>query len=173
VATELLTREPLAERFGVDVRTITNWVAEGMPQRTRSGKVVYSWPECLKWREQRIRDDARATRFAEGDEDKKKQMADARLRTALAEADQAELDLAARRGELVPVAFMREEFDRIAMALRARLLSMPAAWASRLGTCQTTVDRQLALTEAVNELMPILRELADDDGEPSATTEAA
>lgn len=165
---ELLTREELAERFGKDVRTVTNWVQDGMPQRTKSGKPVYSWPECRDWREKRIRDDARATREAGGDDDRKEQMAEARLRAALAEAEAAELDLLERRGELVTVEFMRTEFDRIAQALRARLLALPPAWAGRLGVATTTVERQLALQDAVNEVLPVLRELADDDGEAPA-----
>src|SRR4051812_21556168 len=84
---ELLTRDQLAERFAVDVRTITNWVQEGMPQRTKSGKPVYSWAECYAWREKQIREDARATRHAAGDEDRKTQMAELRLRQAQAEAE--------------------------------------------------------------------------------------
>lgn len=165
---ELLTREALAERFGVDVRTITNWVQDGMPQRTKNGRPVYAWPECRDWWEKKIRADGRATREAGGDEDRKTQMAEARLRALLAEAEAAELDLSKRRGELVTLAFMREEFERVTTALRARLLAMPAAWAGRLEACATTVDRELALAAAVNELLPILGELADDDGEDDA-----
>lgn len=162
---ELLTREELADRFGVDVRSITNWTQAGMPQRKKSGRPVYSWPECRDWREQQIREDARATRHADGNPDRKEQAAEARLRMTLAEAERAELELAKLRGELVPVDYMRSEFDRIATALRGRLLSMPQAWSARLVACRSPVDAQLALQDAVNELMPMLRELADDDGE--------
>ncbi|MGN6104067.1 MAG: terminase small subunit [Kofleriaceae bacterium] len=170
---ERLTRDQLADRFGVDPRTITNWVQEGMPQRTKSGKPVYAWGECRDWREKKIREDARANREAGGSEDRKTQMAEARLRTALAEAEAAELDLAERRGQLVTVDFMRGEFERIGHALRARLLAMPPAWAARLGACVTTVDRQLALQDAVNELLPVLQDLVDDDeaGEELAAAE--
>ena len=169
---ELLSREELADRFGKDVRTVTNWVQAGMPQRTKSGKPVYSWPECREWREKAIREDARATRESGGDEERKTQMAEAKLRAALAEAEAAELDLAERRGQLVTVAFMRTEFERVAHAIRGRLLAVPPAWAARLGACTSTVDRQLALQEAVNELLPILRELADDDGDAGTTAAA-
>lgn len=163
VKRELLTKDELAERFGVDVRTVTNRVAAGMPERRRSGKPVFSWPDCFAWWEQSIRDDMRATRHAGGDEDKKQSLADARLRSALAEAETAELDLAARRGELVPVEFMRTEFERIAQSLRARLLSLPQSWAQRLGACVTTTDRQIELQDAINELMPVLAELATSE----------
>jgi phage terminase Nu1 subunit (DNA packaging protein) len=161
--TELLTKDEVAERFLVEPRTIDRWVVDGMPQRKRSGRLVYHWPDCYRWREAAIRADERATRHAGGDEEKKKSLADARLRQAMAEAEEAELNLAARRGSLVPLDFMREEFGRIARALRVRLLSLPQAWAPRLGAALTTVDRQIMLQDAVNELMPTLRELAEDE----------
>jgi phage terminase Nu1 subunit (DNA packaging protein) len=170
---ELLTREELAERFGVDVRTITNWVQDGLPQRSKSGRPVYSWPECRTWWEKKIREDGRALRDAGGDEDRKTQIAEARLRSAVAEAEQAELDLAQRRGDLVTLGYMRGEFERIATALRTRLLALPSAWAGRLDACATTVDRELALADAVNELLPVLGELADDDGDEGDAADGA
>lgn len=161
-----MTKAALAERFGVDVRSVTNWVAEGMPQRSRSGKPAFSWPDCRLWRESKIREDARAMRHAGGSEDLKVKMAELRLRAALAETESAELDLAERRGQLVTLDYMAGEFERITSALRARLLSLPSAWSDRLGSCATTVDRQLMLEDCVNELLTTLSADADDDGEP-------
>lgn len=160
---EELTKQQLADRFSVDVRTVTNWAQEGMPQRKKSGRPVFAWPECYAWREAQIREDARATRHAGDDPDRKTELAELRLRSARAEAEAAELDLAERRGQLVTLGYMTQEFERIAHALRARLLAAPPAWAARLGTCTTVVDRQLELAAAVNELLPVLAELADDD----------
>lgn len=168
---EELSKEALAHRFGVDVRTITNWVQAGMPQRKKSGKPVYSWPECRAWREQQIRDDARATRHADGDEDRKARVAEARAAQVILEAEREAFEFAKERGQYVTLDFMAGEFSRVATALRGRLLSLPAAWADRLGACTTTVDRQLALQEAVNELLPILGELADTDPAPAADGE--
>lgn len=166
---EILTRDELAARFGVDVRTITNWVKEGMPQRSRSGKPAYSWQDCYAWREKNIREDARATRHAGGDEDRAAQMAELKLRQLRAEAEQAEQDLAERRRELVTVDFMEAEFERIAQALRARLLSIPSGWEPRLGACRTAVDRQITLRDLVNELLPLLSDdVENEDGGSSA-----
>lgn len=166
---ELLTRTELAARFGVDVRTITNWLAAGLPQRMRSSSPVYSWPECLKWREQQIREDARATREVAGDEGMKTEMAELRLRTARAEAESAELELAERRGKLVTVDFMASEFARITDNIRAELLKIPAAWTGPLDGCTTTAERQIVLQDAVNAILPQLGAAADDDGEPADT----
>lgn len=158
---EELTKAELADRFGVDVRTITNWVAEGMPQRKKSGRPVFAWPECYAWREVQIRNDARAVRHGDNDQERKTKAAEFRLRQLEMETENAELDLAARRGELVPLDFMRTEFERIAQALRTGLISLPQTWALRLGEATTTVERQIILQDAVNDLMPLLRELAD------------
>jgi phage terminase Nu1 subunit (DNA packaging protein) len=166
---EFLTRTPLAERLGVDVRTIDRWVADGMPKRTISGRAQFAWHDCRKWWEAKIREDERATRHAAGDEDKKTEMAELRLRALRAEAEEAELNLAHRRGELVPRAFMRDEFRRIATGLRARLLALPQSWAARLGVCTSTVDRQLMLQDAINEVMPQLRDLVKEEApDPTA-----
>jgi phage terminase Nu1 subunit (DNA packaging protein) len=175
--TDLLTKDELADRFLVDPRTIDRWVVDGMPRRKQSGRYVFAWPDCYRWREAAIRADERATRHAGGDEEKKKSLADARLRQAMAEAEEAELNLAARRGELIPFDFVRADFDRISRALRVRLLSMPQAWSPRLGACLTTADRQIMLQDAINELMPQLRELVDDSqtaaGSGAAVTPAS
>jgi hypothetical protein len=63
------------------------------------------------------------------------------------------------------VNFMAGEFDRIAQGIRKTLLSFPATWAERLGSALTTVDRQLMLQDAVNDMMPLLRELADAEAD--------
>src|SRR3954470_21943837 len=95
---ELLSKDEIADRFGVEHKTIERWVADGMPERRRSGRPAFAWRDCYEWREEKIREDGRASRHAGGDESIKKQLADARLRTARAEAEEAELNVAARRG---------------------------------------------------------------------------
>lgn len=62
---ETLTKAEIAERFGVTVRTITNWIIRGMPQRREVGKAVFAWHECREWRDEQIRNDGRAVRHAD------------------------------------------------------------------------------------------------------------
>lgn len=159
---EWLTGQELAERFGRTVRTITNWTNAGMPQRLVNGQPRFDWRACLEWREQKIRSDQRGVRDAGGDASRQERMAEARLRRALAVAEQADLDLAERRAQLVTVDFMAEEFNRIATGLRSRLLAIPTAWEPRLATCTTSIDRQLALRELVNDLLPSLKDAVED-----------
>lgn len=163
---ELLSKQDTADRFDVDVRTITNWVAAGMPYRRENDDVLFAWHDCYKWREKSIREDERALRHAGGDEQARVAMADARLRVAQAEAEEAEISLALRRSETIRVDFMVAEFKRIAIGIRARLLSLPQGWAARMGACTTTVDRLVMLQEMINEVLPLLRELVKRD--PSA-----
>jgi phage terminase Nu1 subunit (DNA packaging protein) len=164
VKLDLLTKEEISERFLVDVRTISDWVSKGLPQRMRSGRPVYDWGEGLVWYTQHIRDDERAKRHAGGDEEKKATLADAKVRTALAEAEQAEIALAKARGESVPRAFMREEFQRIGGRIRTKLVQTPNRWTSRLLAAATGfTELRLALVDVINELMPELRELAGED----------
>jgi len=40
-----MTRDHLAAAFGVDVRTVSRWVKEGLPK----GKTGFSLPECISW----------------------------------------------------------------------------------------------------------------------------
>jgi hypothetical protein len=154
----------------VDIRTITNWINEGMPQRSRDGELVYSWQDCREWREAQIRKTLRhsSRRRRRGEEAREGRAAAA---PAARRGRAAELDVAERRGELVTVDYMAAEFERIAQSMRAQLLAIPTAWAPVLDKCKTTLDRQLVLRDEVNNILPILGEAArmttDDEGRPS------
>lgn len=54
----------VALAFGVTPATISNWSVEGMP---RNGDKSYDLPSCIKWREERIRDELTAR--GDGDTD--------------------------------------------------------------------------------------------------------
>jgi phage terminase Nu1 subunit (DNA packaging protein) len=170
---ELLTREEFATRCGVHPRTVGHWLKADIP-RVGDGKAVrFPWERCRDWRDQQLRNDKRTTRHTVADLELRKKIAEAKLRQALSDAENADLDLARKRGELIPVAFMTEEFRRIGSRIRTKLLQLPAAWATRLGACATYTDRRLVLLEAVNELMPEMQELCGDDVTPITAAEAA
>lgn len=156
-----LTKAELAERFGVTERTIENWAAEGMRTRRKSGRVVFSWIDCLRWHEQKIRDDERAKRHA--GLPSAVPMAELKLREQQAITEQAEMDLAERRARTLTVEFAADQFQRFATSLRARLLTIPASWDGPLAGITTSVDRQIVLLELVNELLPVLGALVDGD----------
>lgn len=60
------TRAEIAEAFGVDLRTVTNWNKDGMP-RHKSG--CYSLPAVIKWRREK---DLLAAKPKDNDEEKEK-----------------------------------------------------------------------------------------------------
>lgn len=91
---ELLTKAELAERFGKDERTITNWMQAGMPSRTRAGKLAFAWLQCLEWREKQIERAAK-----EGSQ--KDSELEQKIR---AERKLKEFELAEKQRELVPAA---------------------------------------------------------------------
>ncbi|MCF1193327.1 terminase small subunit, partial [Mangrovimonas sp. AS39] len=84
----------IAGLFGKDARTIRNWVAAGLPQRTQSGRPAYLVSECIAWREEQVRAEVRPP---EGIDEAKE-----RARKIRADADLAELRLKERLGQMVP-----------------------------------------------------------------------
>lgn len=163
---ELLTRAELARRCGVHPRTVGHWIKDGIPRVGDGRTVRFPWEQCRDWRDKQLRNDERTTRHTIADLELRMKIAEAKLQQALADAENAELDVAKKRGELIPVAFMVEEFRRIGGRIRQKLLQLPASWASRLGACTTYTDRRLMLVEAINELMPELQKLCGEEAVP-------
>lgn len=163
-----LTKKEVAELSCVDIRTITNRLGKGLPSHRDGGELFFVWSEVHAWNEQQIRDDARATRQAGGNEDAKTEAAELKLRQLRVETENAETDLYERRGRLVTVDFMREEFQRIGEGLREGLLRLPGDLASPLGSCVTLAERKAMLQDGVNELMPLLASLVNEDAAPRA-----
>jgi phage terminase Nu1 subunit (DNA packaging protein) len=113
VADTLVTRDYLAKLFGVDVRSVKNFVDEGMP---KAGRGKYSLQACVPWYITREREAARQNKGL-NDLDL------ARQRKTVAEARLAEIELATAEGEAIPlemhVARMRERLETVAGAVKA------------------------------------------------------
>jgi phage terminase Nu1 subunit (DNA packaging protein) len=113
VAETLVSRDYLAKLFGVDVRSIKNFVDEGMPKEAR-GK--YSLQKCVPWYLNREREAARNNKGL-NDLDL------ARQRKTVAEARMAEIDLATAEGQAIPlelhISRMRERLETVAGAVKA------------------------------------------------------
>lgn len=106
-------RDDLARLLGVDVRSIANYAAEGMPRRARGR---YPLGACVRWYIERERQAARAGKGL-NDLDL------ARQRKTVAEARLAELRLAEQEAAVVPVAVhaerLRERLEQVAGNVRA------------------------------------------------------
>jgi len=94
----VLTITEVANLFGVTRATVTNWKKAGCPCRTVDNKIVFDLQPLMAWRRQEDR--AAGTRGVLPDGYDKELESARKLR---ADADLRELDLAERRGELVPV----------------------------------------------------------------------
>lgn len=123
--TPFLTRPELAERLGCAVRTVTKWLAAGMPVAVRGrggAPSTYDEGAVRAWKHDR--DERARARSAD--------LMHSRSRKELAQAIEAEQRVAIRAGKLIPI----EDVDRVwsghVAAVRARLLAIPMALSDRL-----------------------------------------
>lgn len=77
-------------------------------------------------------------------------LAEAQARLTNHKADLAELELQLKRGEAVPRAAVREEYQRVVSAVRGRLLALPAVAASRVVAVQSEQEAQKILDDAIH-----------------------
>lgn len=152
-----LTKQHLADLFGVTVRTVSDWQREAdFPAPTKEGRrnlydaaAVVGW-----WRDREI------ARLIEGEDGKLLDLNHERARLAKAQADRQELALARERGELVPVELVGEAVGSDYTRVRARLLAMPTKAAALLAPETDTAICQSILDDLVREA---LSELSDPD----------
>ena len=108
-------QQDAAVAFGVTKRTLRNWELEGFPHRTDGTRKAYPLRECIEWRL------AREVESTKGDPTEA-EMDAARLRKLEADAESKELDLAVKRGGLVPLdeveVLLREALETIDSVLR-------------------------------------------------------
>lgn len=113
MAETLVSRDYLAKLFGVDIRSLKNFVDEGMPKESR-GK--YSLQKCIPWYLNREREAARQNKGL-NDLDL------ARQRKTVAEARMAEIELANAEAQALPLELhasrLRERLETVAGAVKA------------------------------------------------------
>ena len=100
---EHIPQKELATRLGLTTRQVHNLAEQGVvPKRVRNGKADYPWPESLHkyiaWKIEAARDES----FDEAKE---------RARKLRADADLRELELAERRGLLIPADKVQERYE--------------------------------------------------------------
>jgi hypothetical protein len=100
---ETVALADFAADHGVTVRTVTNWIAAGMPHRTTRGERRVVRAEANRWLKADIHAKARAE-VAPSE-------ADERARKLRFEADLKELELQERRAFLVPAEKYREHTE--------------------------------------------------------------
>lgn len=165
---ELLSQKKLAEWLNVVPRTIYDLQKKGAPSTLDRGKRVYPWPAFLHWYiEYRINQALEKGGVGAADAEA---ALEAKLRASVAYADkleaeaaQAQLALAEKRGQLVTLDYMVGELEKVLTVLRASLLTFSGRVAADLVGCQDTRSVRTVLDPAVDELMRQLSLAGDDD----------
>lgn len=145
----IVSTSVLAEYLGLTPRAMQLLAQEGVFPKLDHGKFelktcVLAYIKHIKTRHEKMKlvNDASLT--------------DQRARLTKAKADEAELKLKERAGELIPVENIEEAWEKIGSVMRMRLLSIPSKLAPRLVTAkdaptiQRIIDREI--TDALNEL---------------------
>jgi phage terminase Nu1 subunit (DNA packaging protein) len=162
----LVNRTGLSDVFGVALNTIDSWVRQGCPVVQRGAGKGQPWQfntaDISAWLRSRAADEASGK--TENDENQLK------LRRMRAETAKAELELAAARGEVAPIAEFEQAQALVFATLRANIMNVPQRVVVRLlgETNETTFKRILRdeLTDALKTTSEADPELDDDEDEP-------
>lgn len=139
-----------AADWTVTVRTVTNWLAAGMPCRTVDGKRTVVRSEANAW----VREQAAAEEAAKDPANE----AEAKARKLAAEARLAELELAQREGVMVTVEDAARVMEEKLAPLRSALVTLPQRVAPQVMGCKTVAEVTAKLDAAMAEAMTSIAE---------------
>ena len=142
-----LSISQLAEITGQDRKTIAKYLAQAglEPQMGLKGAKNFAAAEALRI--------LLAISNVGTTEDVAQKQAEAKLRTTIAQADKAELDLAIRRNEYLPTDEIVQQVETQFSVVRARLTSIPNALAQQLALEEDPALVNSILTKAVDEAL--------------------
>lgn len=153
----------VAKALNVEARTVQRLVNEGMPKAAH-GK--YDLGACLLWYVRYLQAalERALGHRGNGEDSLGKKLREERTGLIKAQREREELELAARREELIPVAIYEQEVATLFTVLQRRLLTMPARLAPHLeGENRTTIKARL--DQAVRgDLTALATELANGNG---------
>lgn len=161
---EWLTPLELAGRMRVKRRAVDSWRHDGAPTEIRNGVHCFPWPDVLLWWRSNVRLGGRPAHGEETD------LEAAKARRAIADARLAELDVAQRERQLLPLAEVDRQVSDLLMRLQARLLTVPSKYAARVVNVPTVGAAMAVLDSAVQEVLAELSVAMDatDDLEDAA-----
>lgn len=158
-----VTRQEVADLFGVSHTTVDAWIKRGMPviQRGSRGK---SWQintaEVSAWLEQRAKESVSGDDQADERELKRRKLA--------AETAKVELELARVRGEVVPLAQLERALANVFAEVKTNLRSVP----SRVVTAIIGEESETRIKAVIlKEIDQALDTLGDFDLEPEGDDE--
>jgi len=125
-----------------------------MPVKGEGAKARYPWPEVFRWLTEQI--DRRAREAA-----KPVKFGEAKSREMSAKAELAELDVAARRAELMTVTQFDERVSAAFARVRAQLLTLPTKMAPEMVGMARAQDALPKVQGFVDDVMAELQAGAD------------
>lgn len=155
VAGTALNRSDLAAFHGVSLPTVDSWVRDGCPCQREGGKgsaYMFDSADVINWRLAKAREGRRKDGGAAGTID------EAKLRHETAKAELAEIELATKRAEVVPIGHVTRQIGKLLANVRARMLAIPTKVAP-VAQVAASAEEARALIEA--EIRDGLTELVD------------
>ena len=147
---ETVALSQFAKDWGVTIRTVQNWITDGMPHRTVDGERRVVRSDANAW----VR--ARAEEAAQPDAPE--DIAAAQLRYESARAEKLELEVRRARGELVTVDEAAGAVEAKLAALRSQLTTFPQRLAPVVLGCKTLAEVTAKLDQAMAEAMTSISE---------------
>jgi phage terminase Nu1 subunit (DNA packaging protein) len=159
------TAAEVCEIFGINRRTLTNWLNEDppIPSTLRGRAREFDPPTVIPWHGERAVRLARASIERELREASTSTRAELQRRREEAETKLAEMDVAEREGELVEVAHVDVVVGELCDRFRAALVNMPGNYSIRLEALGIDAAKAEAeLTAIADDLTLLLRAGADE-----------
>lgn len=166
---QIVSRQGLAENFGVALNTVDHWVRTGMPVVQRGGpgkKWQFNTADVAEWRLDKAREESKGA-SATADE------AELKRRKLAAQTAQAELDLAKAKAEVAPLDQIERGVSRAFAEVKASIRNVPSR-AARLLIGETDETRfKSVLLQELDQALDALAEdalvdeddLVDEDGD--------
>ena len=157
-----VTRQEIADVFGVSHTTVDSWIKRGMPvkQRGSRGKPwVINTAEVSEWIKQREIDKLSGEGNSNADELRRRKLA--------AETAKVELELARLKAEIVPLAQLERALANVFAEMKTRMRAVPSRIATSLiGEDNETRIKAVILAE-IDQALEALGEfdLEEPDGE--------
>jgi phage terminase Nu1 subunit (DNA packaging protein) len=154
-------QEQIAQAFGVAPKTIVEWQERGFPIATQGKRGVsstYDLPACIEWFA------SRAVKKA-GAEDQ-------RTRLNRLQADEVEMRIAEKRGQLIPVELIEPAWMAVVTSARSFLRSEPDRLAHLVETIEGVDGKRDLLSETFDDFLTKLSTF-DPDAIQSAAARAA
>lgn len=152
---DLLTRREIAAVLGVDERSVTNYAQASppIPRSVHGRSVRYPLAPCVRWFveyrvEQAVSDGGPS------------ELDLARQRKTSADARLAELDVAEREGDLVPIAVVERTVGGLCDELRARITAFTGRVAPLVVGVPDVAEATAIVAPVVHELLEVLSRTA-------------